>query len=98
MDTTCRREQGGVARRDAGQMFFGQLDLALLVEVRRNNPLVQGQGMAGGLEDGAAVDDAECAVHAESETFEHGGEVPGVDRLSIDCGLAAHRVEAVDLP
>ena len=25
--------------------------------------------------------------------FEHGGEVPGIDRLAVDRGLAAHRVE-----
>ena len=49
--------------------------------------------MAGGGEDGAAVDDAERAVHAQAKPFEHGGEVPGIDRLSVDRGLAAHGVE-----
>ena len=49
--------------------------------------------MAGGGEDGAAVDDAERAVHAQAKPFEHGGEVPGIDRLAVDRGLAAHRVE-----
>ena len=49
--------------------------------------------MAGGGEDGAAVDDAERAVHAQAQPFEHGGEVPGVDRLAVDRGLAADGVE-----
>ena len=49
--------------------------------------------MAGGIEDGAAVDNAQRAVHAQPQAFEHGGEVPGIDRLAVDRGLAAHRVE-----
>ena len=49
--------------------------------------------MAGGGEDGAAVDDAERAVHAQAKPFEHGGEVPGIDHLAVDRGLAAHGVE-----
>ena len=49
--------------------------------------------MAGGGEDGAAVDDAERAVHAQAKPFEHGGEVPGIDRLAVDRGLAADGVE-----
>ena len=56
-------------------------------------PLVQGEGVAGGGEDRAAVDDAQRAVHAQAQTFEHGGEVPGIDRLAVDRGLAAHRIE-----
>ena len=50
--------------------------------------------MARGVEDHAAVDDAQFAVHAQPQAFEHRGEVPGVDRLAVDGGLAAHRVEA----
>ena len=76
-----------------GQASLGPLDLAFLVEIRRGEPLVQLQRMAGGIEDGAAVDDAERAVHAQAKAFEHGGEVPGIDRLAVDRGLAAHRVE-----
>ena len=45
--------------------------------------------MAGGGEDGAAVDDAERAVHTEAKPFEHGGEVPGIDRQAVDRGLGA---------
>ena len=73
--------------------LFGALDRALLVEIRCHQPLVQVERVAGGGEDGAAVDDAERAVHAQAKPFEHGGEVPGIDRLAVDRGLAAHRVE-----
>ena len=69
------------------------LDRALLVEIRCHQPLVQVERVAGGGEDGAAVDDAERAVHAQAKPLEHGGEVPGIDRLSVDRGLAADRVE-----
>ena len=69
------------------------LDRAFLVEIRCHQPLVQVERVAGGGEDGAAVDDAERAVHAQAKPFEHGGEVPGIDRLSVDRGLAAHGVE-----
>ena len=58
-----------------------------------SQPLVQVERVAGGGEDGAAVDDAERAVHAEAQPLEHGGEVPGIDRLSVDRGLAAHGLE-----
>ena len=73
--------------------LFGPLDRAFLIEVRRHQPLVQVERVAGGGEDGAAVDDAERAVHAQAKTFEHGGEVPGIDHLAVDRGLAAHGVE-----
>ncbi|HVC61574.1 MAG TPA: hypothetical protein VND19_14575 [Acetobacteraceae bacterium] len=49
--------------------------------------------MPGGVEDVAAVDDAERAVHAQPQPLQHRGEVPGVDQLSVDGGLAARRVE-----
>ena len=68
MDAAGGGEQRGVARRrDAGQVFFGLLDLAFLVEIRGDDPLVQHQRMPGGVEDGAAVDDAERAVHAQPQ-------------------------------
>ena len=31
--------------------------------------------------------------HAQAKPFEHGGEVPGIDQLAVDRGLAAHRVD-----
>jgi hypothetical protein len=55
---------------------------------------VQGQRMPRRLEDRPAVDDAQRAIHAEAQAFEHGSEMPGVDRLAVDGGLAAHGVEA----
>ncbi len=64
-----RREQ---RRSGAVGMFersLGTLDQALLVEVGCREPAVQGQGMARGVEDGAAVDDAERAVHAQAQAL-----------------------------
>ena len=49
--------------------------------------------MAGGGEDGAAVDHPQGVRHAQAQAFEHGGEVPGIDRQAIGRGLAAHRGE-----
>ena len=86
-------QRGGAGRGGIREDLFGPLHRALLIEVRRHQPLVQVERVAGGGEDGAAVDDAERAVHAQAKPFEHGGEVPGIDRLAVDRGLAAHRVE-----
>ena len=46
------------------------------------------------IEHHAAIDDAQRAVHAQPKSFEHGGEMPGVDRLAVDGGLAAHGLQA----
>ena len=54
---------------------------------------VLGEGVAGGLEDRAAVGDAERRIHAQAQAFEERGEVPGVDEKSVDGGVAAHRLE-----
>ena len=86
-------QRGGAGRGGGGEHLFGALHRALLVEIRCHQPLVQVERVAGGGEDGAAVDDAERAVHAEAKPLEHGGKVPGIDRLSVDRGLAAHRLE-----
>ena len=86
-------QRGGAGRGGLREDLFGPPDRALLIEVRRHQPLVQVERVAGGGEDGAAVDDAERAVHAQAKPFEHGGEVPGIDRLAVDRGLAADRVE-----
>ena len=86
-------QRGGAGRGGGREDLFGALHRAFLVEVRCHQPLVQVERVAGGGEDGAAVDDAERAVHAQAKPFEHGGEVPGIDRLAVDRGLAAHGVE-----
>ena len=86
-------QRGGAGRGGLREDLFGALDRALLIEIRRHQPLVQVERVAGGGEDGAAVDDAQRAVHAQAKPFEHGGEVPGIDRLAVDRGLAADRVE-----
>ena len=73
MDATSCGEQRRVARRrDAGEVLFGLLDLAFVVEIRRDDPLVQHQRMPGRIE-GAAIDDAERTVHAPSQvSYFHG--------------------------
>ena len=86
-------QRGGAGRRGGREDLFGALHRAFLVEIRCHQPLVQVERVAGGGEDGAAVDDAERAVHAQATPFEHGGEVPGIDRQSVDRGLAADRLE-----
>ena len=86
-------QRGGAGRGGVREDLFGALHRALLVEIRCHQPLVQVERVAGGGEDGAAVDDAERAVHAQAKPFEHGGEVPGIDHLAVDRGLAAHGVE-----
>ncbi|ODU61903.1 MAG: hypothetical protein ABS99_01990 [Acetobacteraceae bacterium SCN 69-10] len=55
---------------------------------------MQTERVAGRLEDGAAVDDAKSRIHTQAQALEDGREVPGVYRLSIDGGLAAHSFEA----
>ena len=86
-------QRGGAGCRGIREDLFGTLHVAFLVEIRCHQPLVQVERVAGGGEDGAAVDDAERAVHAQAKPFEHGGEVPGIDHLAVDRGLAAHGVE-----
>ncbi len=88
------REQRGSRGRRIGERLFGDLHLALLIEIRRHDPLMQRERMTRGVEDRAAVDDAQRAIHAQPQAFEDGGEMPGVDRLAVDGGLAAHGVEA----
>ncbi len=86
-------QRGGAGRCGGREDLFGALDLAFLIEIRRHQPLVQVERVAGGGEDGAAIDDAECAVHTQAEAFEHGGEMPGVNRLAVGGGLVADGVE-----
>ena len=88
-----RRAAGWCRTRRLREDLCGALHCALLVEIRCHQPLVQVERVAGGGEDGAAVDDAERAVHAQAKPFEHGGEVPGIDHKAVDRGLAAHGVE-----
>ena len=76
------------------EVLFSPLHLAFRVEVGRCQPLVQGQGVTGGVKNDAAIDDAERPVHAQAQALEHRGEVPRIDELAVDRGLAADRVQA----
>ena len=55
---------------------------------------MQAKGVARGVDDHAAVDDAQLAVHAQAQALQHRSEMPGIDRLAVDDGLSAHRLEA----
>ena len=90
--------RGGEQRRfamgaEAREVGLGLLHHAFLIEVGKHQPLVLIEGVARGIDDGAAVNPAEPCVSVQPEPFEHGGEVPGVDQHPVDGGLAAHRVE-----
>ena len=62
MNAMCRGEQRRRRRwRRPAKCFLGLLDIALLVEIRCDDPLVQRQRMPGGIEDFAAIDDAQRA-------------------------------------
>ena len=87
------RGQQGARRGGAGEVALGHLHFALLVEVRRRDPLVQAERGAGRREDGAAIDDAQRVIHAQSQPLQHGGEVPGIDAVTVDRGLAPYRLE-----
>ena len=80
---------GGKAR----EVGLGLMHHAFLIEVGKHQPLILIEGVARGVDDGAAVNPAEARVRVQPEPFEHGGEVPGVDQHPVDSGLAAHRVE-----
>ena len=89
--------RGGEQGRDIGtgrsQERFGTLDLAFLIEIRGYQPLVQVERVARRGEDRAPVDNAQRMLHAQTQAFQNGGEVPGVDRLTIDTGLTADRLK-----
>ena len=61
IDPGMKASAGGQQRcgaRRGGQRFLGRLDLAFLVEVRRHQPLVLVEGVAGSIENNAAIEDA----------------------------------------
>jgi hypothetical protein len=49
--------------------------------------------VASGFEDLAALGDRECQIHAQSQSFDHRSEMPGVNDAAVDGRLPAHRVE-----
>ena len=93
MHAVRRREQRRGAGRGRGEHPLGLLHVALLVEVGCGEPLMQLQRIPCCCKDLAALDNAQSRVHAQPEALEQGGEVPRVDPLPVDIGLAANRVE-----
>jgi hypothetical protein len=82
----CRADRGG-------QDLFSCLDLALLVEVGCDEPLVLVEGVAGGIEDAAAIAHREAWIHAQPQAFQHRRQVPGIDAVAVDGGGAPGRFE-----
>jgi hypothetical protein len=51
------------------------------------------QGVASGVEDGAAVGNAGGIAELQAEAFDAGGQMPRIDAASIDGRLATHRIQ-----
>src|SRR5689334_16815837 len=95
MQATGGREQWRVVRRHASrQVLLRPQHLTFCIEVGRCQPLVQGQGVTGGVKNEAAIDDPQRPFHAQTQALEHRGKVPRIDELAIDRGLAANRVQS----
>jgi hypothetical protein len=75
----CGKERRAPVADKAGEVPRGALHLTFLIEIRRDDPLVQGQGVSGVGQDLAAVDHARRLRHTQPQALEHGGELPGVD-------------------
>ena len=84
-----RRQGCGLPR----QHRLGALHLALLIEIRLDDPLVQGERGFCLLEDVGAVDDAQGGVQAQPQAFDGCGEVPRLDQLPVGSGLATDELE-----
>ena len=69
------------------------LDLAFLIEVRLDEPLMQRERSPRRLEDLPAIDDAQRVIHAQPKPLQDGGQVPGIDAVAVDRGLTPYRFE-----
>ena len=54
---------------------------------------MEGQGVAGGVEDGAAVGNAGGVAELQAEAFDAGRQMPRIDAASVNGRLATHRVQ-----
>ena len=58
-----------------------------------DKPPVKRERVLGGSEQHAAVEHRRHMIKPQAHPFDQGREVPRVDRLAVDRGLMAHRVE-----
>ena len=92
----AHRECGAEQRRGVAvcrQRRGGALDRSHLGGVGPGEPAPQLEGVAGRLEDRSALDDRRGAVHPEAHSFDHRGEMPGIDRALVAGGVTADRLE-----
>jgi hypothetical protein len=68
-------------------------DRYLLAVVRRDKPAIEHKGVLGRGEHRTAIEQCRAGAEAEADALDQGRQVPGVDRLAIDGGLAADCVE-----
>jgi len=79
---------------DAAARCRSAVYLTFLIIFGRGDPLIKLEGGSGGIEDRAAIDDAERVLHAQAQALDCRGKVPWVDAVAIDGGLAAHCLQA----
>jgi hypothetical protein len=86
-DGGCKGRLGRrkLARRDPHRI--------LLVGIWSGKPLMEIEGVASGIENGASVNHTRRAFHTQAEAFEQSGQVPRVDQLSIHGSLSADRLQ-----
>ena len=72
---------------------LGVQNLALLIKIRGDQPLVQIERMTRGRKNRAAVYNAQRVLHPQAQAFQHGSEMPGINCLPIHAGLATDGVE-----
>ena len=94
MDPEGRADQWRMRAADGLQMVRGVLDRLALRRIGRSKPPVEPEGMLGGGEQHAAVDQRRHMIEAQAHPLDQRRQVPRVDRLAVDRGLMADRVEA----
>ena len=92
------REGGAEQRRmPVGARFEVRLAAALIASCCARSgpdkPPIKSERVLGGSEQQAALEHRRYMINPQAHPFDQGGEVPGIDRLAVDRGLTAHRVE-----
>ena len=88
------REQRGKGVRLVREDRFGALHLALLIEVGLDDPLMKRERRPRGVDDLAAVDDAEIGLHPQPQALKRNRQVPGINQVTIDGGLTTDSLKA----
>ena len=70
------------------------LRLAFLIEIGLDDPLMQPERRARGIDDLAAIDDAEIGVHLQPQALKRRRQMPGIDQLTINGRLTTDSFKA----